>query len=481
VKPESKRPRSPVVEESEIRTSLNFVTERHVSEVKPSPENDLIYRRPQADDPRMVALAESIGQNGIREPIVISEDGWVISGHRRRFAAQLAGLTTVPVRVEAVRRSEYDTDGWLCLIRDYNEQRVKTYDEKLRETLITVDPDMAYTSLIAHRRKQAEIAILPVDIREKKRRAAISKIKQPFLEAVQAILDEYREFWPLSVRQIHYYLLDDPPLRNASSNPRMRCVYANDKDSYKDLSNLTTRARLCGEMAMEAIDDETRPESVWVVDGDVRDFASRQFDDFLKGYWRDLLQSQPHHIEVIVEKNTVLSIVKPVAMRYCLPITSGRGFSSLPPRHKMYQRFKKSGKSKLILLVVSDFDPDGEEICHSFARSMRDDFGIESIYPVKVALTQEQVKELRLPPQLEAKESSANYKRFVEKYGKDCFELEALKPKTLQKILQQHIDAVLDRMAFNKEMDTEKEDWAWLSAIRQMAIDAMKGADFDLG
>ena len=60
----------------------------------------------------------------------------------------------------------------------------------------------------------------------------------------------------------------------------------------------------------------------------------------------------------------------------------------------MAQRFKKSGKDKLVLLMVSDFDPDGEEIAHSFARSMRDDFGVADIHPIKVALTAAQVKEV---------------------------------------------------------------------------------------
>ena len=45
-------------------------------------------------------------------------------------------------------------------------------------------------------------------------------------------------------------------------------------------------------------------------------------------------------------------------------------------------------------LVLSDFDPEGEDIAHSFARSMRDDFGIDQIELVKVALTDRQVREM---------------------------------------------------------------------------------------
>src|SRR5262249_55952988 len=147
--------------------------------------------------------------------------------------------------------------------------------------------------------------------------------------------------------------------------------YANDLQSYKNLSDLLTRARLAGAVPMNAIDDETRPVVTWNVHRDPGPFVRRKLDGFLKGYYRDLQQSQPNHVEIVGEKNTIDNIVRPVAMEYCVPLTIGRGYSSLPPRDKMAKRFRRSGKEQLILLVLSDFDPEGEDIAHSFARSMR--------------------------------------------------------------------------------------------------------------
>lgn len=99
------------------------------------------------------------------------------------------------------------------------------------------------------------------------------------------------------------------------------------------------------------------------------------------------MQSQPNHIEIVGEKNTIQGVLRPVAMDYTIPYTIGGGYSSLPPRYAMAQRFKKSGKEQLVLLVLSDFDPEGEDIAEGFARSMRDDFKIKLVFPVKVALT----------------------------------------------------------------------------------------------
>jgi hypothetical protein len=56
--------------------------------------------------------------------------------------------------------------------------------------------------------------------------------------------------------------------------------------------------------------------------------------------------------------------IRPVLMRYTMPYTIGRGYASLVPRHKLVERFRASGKARLILLLLSDFGPDGDEIAH---------------------------------------------------------------------------------------------------------------------
>lgn len=266
---------------------------------------------------------------------------------------------------------------------------------------------------------------------------------------------------------------NDPPLRHASK-PDSR--YRNDKESYKSLVELLTRARLAGEIPMNAIADDTRPSTTWKVHADPRSFVREELDGMFTNYWRDLQRSQPNHIEILVEKNTVEPIVRPVAEKYCIPITSGRGFCSLPPRAAMAERYGESGKDQLVILIVSDFDPDGEEIAHSFARSMRDDFGIASIVPVKVALNHKQVAEFELHPNLQAKETSSRYQSFVDQYGTDVFELEALSPDALQSVVHEAIDSVIDTDAFNAELDAEKSDAAWLHDQRQRMHLALRGA-----
>ena len=71
-------------------------------DISAAPENDQIYRAISVDD--VTDLVRSIREHGVQEPLLVSTDGFVISGHRRRFAAQLAGLSEVPVRIHPVSR-----------------------------------------------------------------------------------------------------------------------------------------------------------------------------------------------------------------------------------------------------------------------------------------------------------------------------------------------------------------------------------------
>ncbi len=368
--------------------------EMRIDELYASPENDELYGpfdRNNADD---AELAGDIAANGVRQPIDVSCDGYVISGHRRLAAARLAGLKLVPCRVHDIWYLDTPTDEWIKLLRDFNRQREKSHDEQLREKLVDIDPDDAHQVLIDHRRRQSQVSVAKFTIAGVKRRKAVSRAKRFFVDAIVTVLDGRRRFWPLSDRQIHYALLNDPPLRHAS---KPSSTYANDERSYKNLTDLLTRLRLNGTIPMASIADETRPVTVLTSFSTPAPFVARDLELFLKGYYRNLQQSQPHHIEIIGEKNTIASIVKPIADHFCLPLTIGRGYCSLPPRAAMAERYRASGKDKLVLLILSDFDPDGEEICQSFVRSMRDDFSIDNDHPVKVALTHEQVVEYGLP------------------------------------------------------------------------------------
>jgi hypothetical protein len=428
-----------------------------IDSIQPAPENELVYRPVRPDDPEIVNLAISIRDHGLQEPIIVTSDRYILSGHRRHAACRLAGLTEIPCRVAEISR--YDPEFETILV-ECNRQRFKDFAEVVREKVVAQSSADAYRTLRAHREAMSVVNgdCLKIDgVKERKR---ISGAKRPMLEAAIKVIESQRDYWPLSDRSIHYDLLNDPPLRHASK-PDSR--YRNNPECYQDLCDLLTRARLAGEIPFAAIADPTRPVEIWDAFGDVGSFVQRDLDWFLGGYRRNLQQSQPIHIKIVGEKNTIAGSIRGVAQEYCIPYILGRGYSSLDPRQQLYQRFKRTGRDTLVLLILSDFDPEGEDIAHSFARSMRDDFGVRNIHAKKVCFTYEHTLKRNIPQTFDIKESSSRYRKHAAKYGNRAHELEALAPQERARLLEEAILEVMDIEAFN----AEAEDAAKLQGLRE--------------
>lgn len=452
-----------------------------VSELKEAPINESLYHPPSIDDPEFQDFVENIRKNnGPLVALAISEDNYIISGHRRKSACELLGIEAVRCEVHPIRSDDPSFDVY---VRDFNRQRVKTLDEIIREAVVdaTADELEIGRNLQMDRIRKSRISVQPMEIEGCKTRAQI-KGNRPLLDAAIKIIYELEEFWPLSDRGVHYVLLNDPPLKHRG---KPDSTYINDRKSYQLLTNVLTRGRLIGEVPWEAIADETRPMIMWNVWKNISPFVEKQFDRFMKGYFRDYLQSQPNHIEIAGEKVTLQGIIRPVAEKYCLPCTLGKGYASIPPRHDMAERFAKSGKEKLIVLLLSDFDPDGLEISQSFARSMRDDFGIDNICPIRVALDYEQVISLNLPHGEKAKkgertkkdgtkEESKKYRKFVDKYGEYVFELEAVRPEILQDLLDTAIRSIIDVDLFNGEKEQEEKEFLELGRYRKKVLEIIR-------
>lgn len=446
------------------------------ADLLPSPENDTLYRAVLPTDKAVVELADSIRERGVVEPILATADGYVVSGHRRRVAAIVAGVEAVPVRYLAERRADFTDDQYVALLREHNRHRVKSIGEAIREAVVDADPQQAYADLLGHREPVEPDCLTAVNMSGVVRRKRISAAKSAMVAAVLKVLREHRKYLPINDRKIHYELAQHHrPLRH-TSKPGSR--YAADQLSYKDLCDLLTRMRAEGIIPHDAISDETRPESVWRCWRNVEEFISGEVNDFARGYWRDLMQSQEVHVEIAVEKNTAVKVVEEVAARYTIPVTSLRGMTSLPTKYRIAQRFKATGKSRLVLLLATDFDPTGESIAENLAKGLRDEFGVEDLAAYKIAVTPDQAVDLGTVQSVEGiglKAGDAKAKRFRKRHGADvvAYELEALSVADLQRLTAEAIDAVLDTDLLNAEREQERLDAAEIAVARQRMIFAM--------
>jgi hypothetical protein len=442
-----------------------------LEKIKESPENLLLYGPVLTSDPKIEQLAQDYLDGDPIPPIVINKDRYIISGHRRFTAAKLAGLKEIECRFYDVPRS---SPMFEQLLVSCNAQREKNFDQILKERLVKADPEEAYGRLVA--RQEAKRAppgtFLVLD--GTKTRKAISAAKGQMVEAALRIIEEQRAFWPRNVRSIHYSFLSYMILRNIM---KKRSRYKNDRSSYLDLTDVLTRMRLTGAIPFNALTDETRTMEPWAVYNGVGDFIEHQLDGFLTGYSRDLLQSQPDFYIVLGEKLTIESSIIGVCSKYTMPYCITRGYPSIDLRHRVFQHFQQSGKRRLIILALTDFDPEGEDICSSVGLSMRDDFGIENIEVVKAALTHQQIQQRNLPPNYDVKKSSSRYKKFRDRYQSDSvYELESLPPADLAIELDLSIRSVIDIGLFNAELRQLKADAGHLEDYRANAVPTLRQA-----
>jgi hypothetical protein len=451
------------------------IVRKRLSSLQPSPENAELYD--PDDEGEIVKLAASIAVHGV-SPLFITEDNFIVSGHRRHAALSINGQVWVTCYMLPVRRDSMAKDDYVALLRAHNHQRHKSVAEQVREEMVDINPEEAYRHLRELRDKSVNAAehngVELLTIEGTKKRSQISDQKADHVKYVKQVVFHDREaYWPLSVRGVHYALLNYEFMRNI---PR-KLPYKNDDESYQATSDLITRLRLNEVLPWNAFDDGTRPLKEFHPFTNVREYIREEVENLFGGYWRDLLQTQTTHVEVLVEKNTVYSMVLSVTERYQIPTSSGRGFNSIDPWHDLYQRYLNSGKQRLIVIVLSDYDPEGEMIPQVGGRTLRDDFGVENFSIIKAGVTREQIDAHDLPPQNFAKETSSNYDWFVTRNAgqNTVYELEALEPQAMLDDLENVIKSVLDIDLFNREAEIEQEEAVYLEAARKTAGEALKG------
>lgn len=108
----------------------------------PDPSN---LRQVDTGAPEFAALVESIGRDGIIEPIVVRPDGMIICGHRRHAAAEALGLEEVPIVVRQASDDEI--------------RAIRIVENMHRQDLTPIEESDAFVDLLAAGMSAEEIAI----------------------------------------------------------------------------------------------------------------------------------------------------------------------------------------------------------------------------------------------------------------------------------------------------------------------------------
>ncbi len=264
------------------------------------------------------------------------------------------------------------------------------------------------------------------------------------LTQAQAVLDEYRQYWPLTCRQIFYRLVGAHG-------------YDKTEAAYGRLCHHLANARRARLISFGAIRDDgvtTKYNLHW----DDKDAFIAHLRYLTNNYKRDRLAGQEYHIEVWCEAAGMLPQLHEVAKPYSVQVYSSGGFDSLTAKKELANRICRIEKPTVIL-HLGDYDPSGESIFDSVAEDVAAfveadrRHGLITVQFERVALTGFQVGLYDLPT-APPKATDSRSKAWT---GGTC-QLEALPPDIIADILREAIEQHIDFVQYGMDEASEERE-----------------------
>ena len=245
------------------------------------------------------------------------------------------------------------------------------------------------------------------------------------LRDVQVVLDTFRAYLPVTLRQVFYRLVST-------------VGYPKDEDSYERLCGMLNRARRAGIIEWDAIRDDgftKRIPSCWETPVEWAEAVLRSATQ----YRCDRLTGQERRLVLWCEAGGMVPQLERVATEYSIPVYSSGGFDSVTAKHEVAEEFSRLGSATV--LHIGDLDPSG---VHMFG-SLDEDVGAflkqlgGDVCFVRLAVTREHVEQMGLPtapPKVTDRRAFAG----------DTVQAEAIPPDELARIVRR---AILDRLDGN--------------------------------
>ena len=262
---------------------------------------------------------------------------------------------------------------------------------------------------------------------------------------INDILSEYPD-QRLSARQIFYQLVS-------------RAIIENTVRSYKNTTNLLTDARYAGLVDWNVIEDHGR------VPDHPSEWSSLEslVDAALRGYRLPRWEGQENYVELWIEKQALAGVLAPIASKYHVTLMVNKGYSSCSSMKDAADRMIQAANDyagdedrRIVLLYCGDHDPSGEDMVRDIGARL-EEFGVRNLDVRKLALTMAQVEQFNPPPN-PAKLTDSRAKGYIDKFGDSSWELDALPPRELNRIIERAILGVLDVDKMGEVKAREEQD-----------------------
>lgn len=270
--------------------------------------------------------------------------------------------------------------------------------------------------------------------------------------AEQICNDYAAQGYDLSLRQLYYQFVARDLLENTEKN-------------YKRLGNVISDARLAGLIDWDIIKDRGRSTSIrakWNSIGEIISACAEQ-------YHVDLWAGQENHVEVMVEKQALEGVLEPVCHRWDVPFTANKGYSSSSALYEAGKRLQAKYREKeLHIIYLGDHDPSGIDMTRDVEERL-EQFADSPVHVHRVALNMDQV-ELYRPPENPAKITDSRAVTYIRRFSSSSWELDALEPRTLAKLVEDKIKGLLDFNLFMERKEYRAAQREELERIAQQYV-----------
>jgi hypothetical protein len=278
-------------------------------------------------------------------------------------------------------------------------------------------------------------------------------------EVVQHIIDTVEEYaqegYILTLRQLHYQLVKSNWIVNHDT-------------AYKKLGCILDDCKYAGIIDWENIEDRGRkPYLPYYVSG-----IKSALEDTIDQYRLNRQNDQDIYIELWTEKDALSGILRRSTEKYHIQLVVNKGYTSSSAIYGAYQRFVEciENGQNVIILYFGDHDPSGLDMVRDIRERIEfmllngehfDLFEFKSIPDcfkiIPIGLTMNQIKDYNLPPN-PTKLTDTRASKYIKKYGKTCWEVDALKPQVLTGIVEANIEHIIDMEKYELMLEREQQD-----------------------
>jgi hypothetical protein len=258
------------------------------------------------------------------------------------------------------------------------------------------------------------------------------------LKLQAAIHEIVKERAPITVRGVCYGLFV------AGLIPGM------DKNSTAKISRVMTEMREADVLDWRLIVDDSRVVSRSTGWRDPSQIIQAAVD----GYRRDHWQGQPFRVEVWSEKATVHGVLAPVLRDFGVTFRPLKGFGSHTAlRQAAEDSFDVAPGQEAVALYLGDFDPSGIHMSMVDIPQQLQRYGSEWEFR-RIAITEADTRGLPSFPAA-TKKDDARHRWYVDRFGQDCWELDAMDPVALRARVREQIRSYLNLPAWEHSIKIE--------------------------